>query len=78
MAEACLLPDNYRTDREVKLDERAGKDWSNIIEAREGEINALAEMLYDLRNRGRKAWTFANIHYEGFVPLTIKRIRESM
>ena len=64
-------------DRE-KMDERAGKDWSKIVEARDGEIAALAGMLCDLRNQGRKAWLFVNNHFEGCAPLTIKRIRERM
>ena len=34
-------------DRET-MDERCGKDWSRIVDARDGEIAALAEMLQDL------------------------------
>ena len=62
-------------DREG-MDQRSGKDWSKIVEARDGEIHALARMLCDLRERKRKVWTFVNNHYEGCAPLTIKRIRE--
>jgi hypothetical protein len=64
---AVNLPDQvvirlHGPDRE-KMDERAGKDWSKIVEARDGEIAALAGMLCDLRNQGRKAWLFVNNHY---------------
>ncbi len=62
-------------DRET-MDERAGKDWSKIVEARDGEIHALAGMLRDLQRHMRKGWLFANNHFEGCAPLTIKRIRE--
>ena len=64
-------------DREA-MDERAGKDWSRIVEPRDGEINALAVVLGDLRRRGKKAWIFANNHYEGCAPLTIQRIKERL
>ena len=64
-------------DRET-MDERSGKDWSKIIDARDGEIAALAGMLQDLRKPQRKVWTFVNNHFEGCAPLTIKRIRERL
>ena len=46
-------------DREA-MDERAGKDWSRIVEPRDGELSALAVVLGDLRRRGKKAWMFVN------------------
>ena len=58
------------------MDQRAGKDWSKIVEARDDEFHALGRILCDLRERKRKVWTFVNNHYEGCAPLTIKRIRE--
>ena len=64
-------------DRET-MNERSGKDWSKIVEARDGEIAALAGMLQDLRKPQRKVWTFVNNHFEGCAPLTIKRIRERL
>ena len=64
-------------DREA-MDERAGKDWSLIVEPRDGELNALAVVVRDLQKRGKKAWIFANNHYEGCAPLTINRIRERL
>ena len=79
---ADKLPDQvvvrlHGPDRE-RMDERAGKDWSKIVEARDGEIAALAGLLQDLRNHGRKTWLFVNNHYEGCAPLTIKRLREQL
>ena len=64
-------------DRET-MDERSGKDWSKIVEARDGEIAALAGMLCDLRKPQRKTYVFVNNHFEGCAPLTIKRIRERL
>ena len=52
------------------MDQRAGKDWSKIVEPRDGKIHALAQMLRDLRERKRKVCTFVNNHYEGCAPLT--------
>ena len=60
------------------MDERSGKDWSKIVDARDGEIAALAGMLQDLRTPRRKIWVFVNNHFEGCAPLTIKRIRERL
>lgn len=60
------------------MNERAGKDWSRIIEPRDGEIGALQGMLRDLQRHKRKVWTFVNNHFEGCAPLTIKRIREKV
>lgn len=60
------------------MDKRSGKDWSSIVEPRDGELHALARMLHDLRQNRRKVWTFVNNHYEGCAPLTIQRIRERL
>ena len=64
-------------DREA-MDERSGKDWSRIVDPRDGEVNALAVVVRDLHKRGKKAWVFANNHYEGSAPLTIQRIKERL
>jgi uncharacterized protein YecE (DUF72 family) len=64
-------------DREA-MDERSGKDWSRIVAPRDGEVDALAVVVRDLQKRGKKAWIFANNHFEGSAPLTIERIRERM
>ena len=40
------------------MDERSGKDWSKIVDARDGEIAALAGMLCDLRKPRRKTYVF--------------------
>lgn len=64
-------------DREA-MDERSGKDWSRIVEPRDGELSALNVVLSGMRRRGKKAWVFANNHYEGCAPLTIERMRERM
>ena len=64
-------------DREA-MDERAGKDWSRIVEPRDGELSALAVVVRDMQKRGKKAWIFANNHYEGCAPLTIQRIKERL
>lgn len=64
-------------DREA-MDERSGKDWSRIVDPRDGEVNDLAGVVRYLQQRGKKAWMFANNHFEGCAPLTIERIRERM
>jgi uncharacterized protein YecE (DUF72 family) len=60
-------------DREG-MEEKTGKDWSKIIEARDAELDALAGMLRDLKVRRRSVSVFVNNHFEGCAPLTIERI----
>jgi len=64
-------------DREG-MEERTGKDWSKIIEPRDADLDALAEMLQDLRVRRCNVWLFVNNHFEGCAPLTIGRIQERL
>lgn len=54
-------------DREA-MDERSGRDWLRIVEPRDGELNALAVAVRNLRQRGKKAWIFANNHFESYGP----------
>lgn len=64
-------------DREG-IEEKAGKDWSRIIEPRNKDLDAVCAMLEDARVRRRTQWLFVNNHFEGCAPLTIERIRERM
>lgn len=64
-------------DREG-MDERAGKDWSRILEPRDADLDALATVLEGVRVRRQTAWVFANNHFEGCAPLTIDRIKARM
>jgi uncharacterized protein YecE (DUF72 family) len=59
------------------MDERAGKEWSKIIEPREEELDKLARMLKAVK-KGRSGWLFVNNHFEGCAPLTIKRLKERL
>lgn len=79
---ADLLTDNvvirlHGPDREG-MEDRAGKDWSQIIEPRDEDLNKLAIMLRDLAAGRRNVWLFANNHFEGCAPRTIGRIREQL
>ena len=65
----------HGTDREG-MEKRTGKDWSRIIEPRDAELAALADMVQDLRVRRRNIWLLVNNHYEGSAPLTMERIQE--
>lgn len=58
------------------IEERAGMDWSALIEKRDGDLDALASMLKKLGAHRRNIWLFVNNHFEGSAPLTIERIRE--
>ncbi|NQU39484.1 MAG: DUF72 domain-containing protein [Lentisphaerae bacterium] len=60
------------------IEERTGKDWSKIIEPRDADLDALANMLNASGIRSQKQWLFVNNHFEGCAPLTIKRIQDRM
>jgi len=60
-------------DREG-MEEKTGKDWSQIIEPRDADLDALAKMLQDLKIRRRNVWAFINNHFEGCAPATITRL----
>lgn len=64
-------------DREG-MEDKAGKDWSKLIEKRDADLDALAGMVKDLKARKRQIWAFVNNHYEGSAPLTIRRIMERL
>ena len=60
------------------MEERAGEDWSKILEPRDADLDALAGMLKDLELRQKNTWAFVNNHFEGCAPMTIERIRDRM
>ncbi len=64
-------------DREG-IEKKTGKDWSQIIEPRDADLDAVAGILKDARVRQRTQWVFVNNHFEGCAPLTIERIRERL
>jgi hypothetical protein len=64
-------------DREG-IEERAGMDWSKIIEPKDAELNSLAGMLLDLKARRIRRFVFVNNHFEGCAPLTIERLRSRL
>ncbi len=60
-----------RSDIEAKT----GKKWNRIVEPRDSELDALKNMLDDLRRRKVTTYLNVNNHYEGSAPLTIERIK---
>jgi uncharacterized protein YecE (DUF72 family) len=79
---AELLTDNvvirlHGPDRSG-MEERTGKDWSELVAPKDAELESLAGMLRDLRVRRRNVWLFVNNHFEGCAPLTIERIAERL
>jgi uncharacterized protein YecE (DUF72 family) len=79
---ADALPDTvvirlHGPDREG-MEARTGSDWSRIVEPRDADLDAIADMMRDLRVRRRNVWVFANNHFEGSAPLTLQRLAERM
>ena len=60
------------------IESRSKKDWSNIIEPKDDELDRLATLLTTRATLKQKTWLFVNNHYEGCAPLTIKRLQERM
>ena len=67
----------HGTDRKG-IDEKVGKDWSQIVLPKDNDINALAAMLSDLNSRDVKIFIYVNNHFEGSAPRTIARIEETL
>lgn len=67
----------FGPDREG-MEKRAGKDWSQLLDPHDADLDALAGVLKQQVARGRKAWVFVNNHFEGCAPRTIDRIKQRM
>jgi len=57
------------------IEKKTGKQWNQIVEPKDEELAAIAEMIDDLLDRGVDVYLNVNNHYEGSAPLTIERIR---
>ncbi len=58
------------------IEEQTGKKWNRIVDPRDTELDALADVVKSLRKRNCNVWVFANNHFEGSAPLTIKRLSQ--
>lgn len=60
------------------IEQKAGNNWNQILEPKDGEIEELVAMINDLSARQVKASVNVNNHYEGSAPLTIERITTNL
>ncbi len=60
------------------MERRTGGRWSRRIEPKDAELEATAEIIGRLRDKGRSVWVFVNNHYEGSAPLTLARLQERL
>jgi len=58
------------------MEERTGREWNQIAEPRDADLDALATVVRALKERKRNVWVFANNHFEGCAPRTIDRLRQ--
>lgn len=58
-----------------KIEDLTGNDWSRIVEPKDQELQSLAAMLVDLRDRNVETFLYVNNHFEGSAPRTIARIK---
>ena len=56
------------------IEERSGGVWNRIVDPRDEELSAIAEMVGEIERRGILAYLNVNNHYEGSAPLTIERL----
>lgn len=57
------------------MEERTGKSWDRIVEARDADLASIVRIVEDLLGRGLDVYVNVNNHYEGSAPLTIERIQ---
>jgi uncharacterized protein YecE (DUF72 family) len=58
------------------IEEKTGKDWSQVVNPKNQDINSLTNMSIDLRSRNIESFVYVNNHFEGSGPRTIMRIKE--
>lgn len=57
------------------IEDRTGNDWSRIVEPKDHDLQSLAGMMADLRDRNVETFLYVNNHFEGSAPRTIARIQ---
>jgi hypothetical protein len=50
--------------------------WDKIVIARRSEIGKWVDVCYETVRRGVKLYGYANNHYAGFAPATIRQFRD--
>ena len=58
------------------MEAKTGKRWDRIVEPRDDELSAVADLVEDLLDQGVDVYLNVNNHYEGSAPLTIDRLRK--
>jgi len=60
------------------IEKKTKKVWDKIVEQKDDELAAVAEMIRDLRNADLEVYLNVNNHYEGSAPITIDRIEKML
>ena len=60
-------------DREA-MEKITGDRWDRIVEPKDDELKAIADIVKDLAGSGVEVYLNVNNHYEGCAPATIERI----
>lgn len=58
------------------IEEQTGKDWSQIVMAKDQDIERLVGMVADMQLRNVKPHIYVNNHFEGSAPRTIEKIQQ--
>ncbi len=57
------------------MEERTGEVWDKIVEPRDKELEEVAKIVRDLKDRQHQIFINVNNHYEGSAPRTIDRLK---
>lgn len=57
-----------------EIEDKTGKDWSQIVDPRNEDISHLVSMIRDLESRDFRPYIYVNNHFEGSAPRTISRV----
>jgi len=59
-----------------EIEKQTGNKWNEIVAPKDKDLQSLATMLTDLRNKKVETFVYVNNHFEGSAPRTIARINE--
>lgn len=62
----------------AEIEKKAKNRWDKIVEPRDAELDAVAQMLHDLAHEEVDVYMNVNNHYEGSAPETIKRVQSRL
>ncbi|MCJ7553420.1 MAG: DUF72 domain-containing protein [Ignavibacteriaceae bacterium] len=60
------------------IEKKTGSIWNQIVEPKNDEVDKIAEIIYNFKNKKVDTYVNVNNHYEGSAPLTIRKIEKKI